>query len=84
MQTKYGFLALACALGFAGSALAQNQGITKTELKIATIQDLSGPIAAIGKQARDDGASDSDKTELFSGTARRVYGLDRTTPEVPA
>ena len=53
MQTKYGFLALACALGFAGSALAQNQGITKTELKIATIQDLSGPIAAIGKQARD-------------------------------
>lgn len=39
---------------------------------------------AFKRIAAGAGASDSDKTELFSGTARRVYGLDRTTPEVPA
>ncbi len=53
MQMKYTFLAAACALGLAGTALAQSQGVSKTELRLATIQDLSGPIAAIGKQARD-------------------------------
>jgi branched-chain amino acid transport system substrate-binding protein len=33
-------------------AFAQQQGVTKNEILIGTIQDLSGPIAAFGKQAR--------------------------------
>lgn len=53
MHLKYTLLAAACALGFAGTTLAQNLGVSKTELKIATIQDLSGPLAPIGKQGRD-------------------------------
>ena len=53
MHLKTPLLAAGCALGFAGTALAQNLGVSKTELKVATIQDLSGPLAPIGKQARD-------------------------------
>jgi branched-chain amino acid transport system substrate-binding protein len=34
-------------------ALAQQQGVTKTEILIGTIQDLSGPIAGFGKQVRN-------------------------------
>ena len=41
-------LVLATAL----PALAQQQGVSKTEILIGSIQDLSGPIAAFGKQAR--------------------------------
>lgn len=33
------------------AALAQSQGVTNTEIKLGTVQDLSGPIAAYGKQA---------------------------------
>ena len=32
---------------------AETQGVTKTEILIATIQDLSGPVAAYGKAARN-------------------------------
>ena len=45
-------LALASALT-CGSALAQQQGVTKTEILIGTIQDLSGPLAGYGKAARN-------------------------------
>lgn len=46
--------ALAAALAFTcGAALAQTQGVTKDEVIIGTIQDLSGPIAAFGKSARN-------------------------------
>ena len=34
-------------------SLAQQQGITKGEIVIGTIQDLSGPLAGYGKQARN-------------------------------
>ena len=34
-------------------AQAQTQGVSKTEIVIGTIQDLSGPIAAFGKQSRN-------------------------------
>jgi len=34
-------------------AQAQSQGVSKTEIVIGTIQDLSGPIAAFGKQSRN-------------------------------
>jgi len=37
-----------------GAALAQKtQGVTKDEIVLGSIQDLSGPIAAFGKQARN-------------------------------
>lgn len=51
MQTKLAILAaLALASGVAG---AQQQGVTKTEILVGTIQDLSGPLAGYGKQARN-------------------------------
>jgi len=34
-------------------AVAQQQGVTKTEILIGTIQDLSGPLAGYGKAARN-------------------------------
>jgi branched-chain amino acid transport system substrate-binding protein len=37
----------------AGAAFAQGQGVSKTEILVGTIQDLSGPIAAFGKQVRN-------------------------------
>ena len=45
----------ACALLVAGSATtwAQTQGVSKNEIVIGTIQDLSGPVAAYGKHARN-------------------------------
>ena len=45
-------LALAAAL-VALPALAQQQGVSKDEIRIGTIQDLSGPLAGFGKQARN-------------------------------
>jgi branched-chain amino acid transport system substrate-binding protein len=43
--------AAALALGFATIAFAQ-QGVSKTEITVGTIQDLSGPLAGFGKQIR--------------------------------
>ncbi len=44
---------IATTLAFASSlALAQSQGVSKTEIVVGSIQDLSGPIAGFGKQAR--------------------------------
>ena len=40
-------LALAASL-----AVAQGQGISKTEILVGTIQDMSGPLAGYGKQAK--------------------------------
>ena len=45
-------LAIAALTLCSGIASAQ-QGITKNEILIGTIQDLSGPLAAYGKQARN-------------------------------
>ncbi len=42
----------AWVLGAAGTASAQTQGVSKSEIVLGSIQDLSGPIAAFGKQAR--------------------------------
>ena len=44
--------AAALALGATG-ALAQQQGVSKDQILIGTIQDLSGPLAGYGKQARN-------------------------------
>lgn len=49
-------LAPAALLGLfacAGLAQAQTQGVSKNEIVLGTIQDLSGPIAGFGKQARN-------------------------------
>jgi branched-chain amino acid transport system substrate-binding protein len=45
--------AFIAALALAASAaLAQTQGVSKNEIVLGSIQDLSGPIAGFGKQAR--------------------------------
>jgi branched-chain amino acid transport system substrate-binding protein len=36
----------------AGAALAQQQGVSKNEIVVGSIQDLSGPLAGFGKQIR--------------------------------
>ena len=51
MKLKIAALAvLALAASLAG---AQTQGVSKTEILIGTIQDMSGPLAGYGKQARN-------------------------------
>jgi branched-chain amino acid transport system substrate-binding protein len=40
------------SLTIASLALAEQQGVSKTEITVATIQDLSGPVAGYGKQLR--------------------------------
>ncbi len=49
MKWKLGIAALA-ALAAAGAASAQTQGVSKNEIVIGTMQDLSGPIVAFSKQ----------------------------------
>src|SRR5258706_530306 len=46
MKYKAGLIALALS----GAAFAQTQGVSKGELVIGTMQDLSGPIVAFSKQ----------------------------------
>jgi branched-chain amino acid transport system substrate-binding protein len=43
-------LATSAALAFAAGAAAQTQGVSKGEIVIGTMQDLSGPIVAFSKQ----------------------------------
>lgn len=47
------FLAIAAvAACLAGPAAAQQQGVSKNEIVVGSIQDLSGPLAGFGKQVR--------------------------------
>lgn len=46
-------LTLAVAALAAAPAFAQQQGVTKDQILVGTIQDLSGPLAGYGKQARN-------------------------------
>jgi branched-chain amino acid transport system substrate-binding protein len=52
MQTKH-LIALAVLATSATLASAQQQGISKNEILLGSIQDLSGPLAGYGKQARN-------------------------------
>ena len=54
MTLKLGFMAATLtALALAApAAMAQQQGVTKDEITLGSIQDLSGPLAGFGKQAR--------------------------------
>jgi len=51
MKIKLSLIAAAMALT-AGVATAQTQGVSKNELVLGSIQDLSGPLAGFGKQVR--------------------------------
>jgi branched-chain amino acid transport system substrate-binding protein len=53
LKTLLSHVALASVALGATVASAQTQGVTKDEVVIGTIQDLSGPIAGFGKQARN-------------------------------
>ncbi len=46
-------LAIAAGALAAAPATAQQIGVTKDQISVATIQDLSGPLAGFGKAARD-------------------------------
>ncbi len=52
MKLKHTLITVALA-SVASLASAQQQGVSKTEILIGTIQDLSGPLAGYGKQARN-------------------------------
>jgi len=45
-------VAAAAVLAVAGSAAMAQQGVSKSEIVLGSIQDLSGPIAGFGKQVR--------------------------------
>jgi branched-chain amino acid transport system substrate-binding protein len=51
MKLKLSLIAAAMALT-AGAAMAQTQGVSKNEITLGSIQDLSGPLAGFGKQVR--------------------------------
>ncbi len=66
---------LALAATLSGQALAQTQGVSKTEIVIGTIQDLSGPIAAFGKQSRNGMQLRVDEINEQGGIAGRKVKL---------
>ena len=51
-MTKTWRAALAATLGLAALGAFAQQGVSKNEIVIGSIQDLSGPIAGFGKQVR--------------------------------
>jgi branched-chain amino acid transport system substrate-binding protein len=54
MKKTLTLLTLAAAAAAAATAAsAQTQGVSKTEIVVGSIQDLSGPLAPFGKQARN-------------------------------
>ena len=53
MSFQRKLLTFACALAVSTLAVAQSRGVSKDTITIGSIQDLSGPLAAFGKQARD-------------------------------
>jgi branched-chain amino acid transport system substrate-binding protein len=60
----------------AGPAVwAQSQGVSKDEIVIGTIQDLSGPIAAYGKQARNGLQMRADELNEQGGVRGRKIRL---------
>lgn len=52
MKTTHALIALGCAALIGGPAFAQSQGVTKDQIMLGSIQDLSGPLAGFGKQLR--------------------------------
>ncbi len=80
MKLKLSLIAAAMALT-AGAAMAQTQGVSKTEITLGSIQDLSGPLAGFGKQVRlgrgrasGQGHRSGDETEFeFHGAGLLLW-----------
>jgi branched-chain amino acid transport system substrate-binding protein len=53
MKFKPLLVATIASVALTLSAQAQTQGVSKTEITLGSIQDLSGPLAPFGKQARN-------------------------------
>jgi branched-chain amino acid transport system substrate-binding protein len=58
-----------------GAALAQTQGVSKNEIVLGSIQDLSGPIAAFGKQVRNGMMLRADEANEQGGVNGRKIRL---------
>ena len=71
---KKTLIALAVALAATG-AQAQSQGVTKDEVLVGTLQDLSGPIAAFGKSARNGMQLRADEVNEQGGVHGRKIRL---------
>ena len=60
------------------AASAQQQGVSKNEILVGTIQDLSGPLAGYGKQARNGMLLRIDEGEFgFCSATGEPIGLER-------
>jgi branched-chain amino acid transport system substrate-binding protein len=69
-------IAAALMLGLTGaSALGQTQGVSADEIVAGTIQDLSGPVAAYGKQARNGLQMRADEINDAGGIRGRKIRL---------
>ena len=66
---------LFAAIFAANLAFAEGQGVSKSEIIIGTIQDLSGPIAAYGKQARNGIQMRVDEINEKGGINGRKFKL---------
>ena len=55
MTSTAAWAALACAAAMSTSGVQaqESQGVSKTEITLGSIQDLSGPLAGFGKQLRN-------------------------------
>src|SRR5262245_31034686 len=73
MQLKLATGALLFAVSMAAGA--QSPGITKTGITVGTIQDLSGPIAAYGKQSRNGLQMRADEINELGGVNGRKVKL---------
>ncbi len=69
------FATAVLAIGTAFASQAQVQGVSKSEILIGTIQDLSGPLAAFGKQARNGMQLRVDEINEQGGIAGRKLKL---------
>jgi branched-chain amino acid transport system substrate-binding protein len=74
MKLSLSLISAALALT-TSAAFAQSQGVSKNEIVIGSIQDLSGPIAAFGKQIRNGMMLRVDETNEQGGINGRKIKL---------
>ncbi|MDB5821084.1 MAG: ABC-type branched-chain amino acid transport system, periplasmic component [Rhizobacter sp.] len=73
--TAVWMLGAAVVVPLAAMAQTQTQGVTKNEVLVGTIQDLSGPIAAFGKEALNGMNMRIEETNGAGGVAGRKIKL---------
>jgi hypothetical protein len=83
-----GLLAAIALIGSVTAANAQVQkGVSKTEVLLGTIQDLSGPIAAFGNETRSDPADLACEWPVPAMTSDRnapiICGHDGLVQSIP-